>query len=174
MTSVNGDTGDSELDEDFVDDSFLSFLRSDAGDEPTNNNVSDASEKWSDKVMKLMGKGELNKALEFLNLCLPHNPTTGSKDKSLPEGLQSGCMLPESEEIKLLEKRCLLLMKLKCYDKVWDDARRLLEKKPNHSLAFKCLLASLCKRDQVCQLLESLTTLAWDFLVSDFLPGLLL
>ena len=141
-------SGDAGLEEEFLDAGLWGFLKSDIVEEPINNNVLESS-KWAEEAMKLMARGELKKSLDLLNLCLPENQMTLNNGRPVPENLHTDYTISEAEEINLLEKRCLVLMKLKLYDKVWDDARRLLEKKPSHSLAFKCLLAALCKKNQV-------------------------
>jgi len=146
--AMSGD-GDNGLDlEDLVDEGLLRFLKSDGvdGDEVINNNLSETS-KFAEEAMRMMAKGELHKALNLLNLCLPENQMsyTGRQATEVIHNYK----LSESEETNLLEKRCLVLMKLKFYDKVFDDARRLLEKKQGHPLAFKCLIVAHCKKNQV-------------------------
>ena len=56
------------------------------------------------------------------------------------------------EAVESLEKRCLVYMKLKQYEKVVQDGKKLLELQYNNPLAFKCLLAALCKINQVSHL----------------------
>lgn len=112
------------------------------------------------KAMRFMEKGEYHDALHLLNLCLD------SQGNSMEESLRGGILGSATDawngstqntsvngvipdEIQLLERRCLVMMRLRFYDKVPIDADRILKKDPQNSVAFKCLIAALCKLNKV-------------------------
>jgi len=121
-----------------------------------NNNPTEIST-WARQAVELMGAGELEKALHFMNLCLDEKFRSKILSEKMEnyngrEGAESGnekYKLSDSDELILLEKRCLVQMRLKMYDKVWEGAARIIAKRSNHTIAFKCIISSLCKADKV-------------------------
>lgn len=123
-----------------------------------NNNPTEISN-WAREAVALMGQEDvksLEKALYYMNLCLDEkfrNQYLAEKNKdsgsSCPEQLaKENYTLSDSDELILLEKRCLVQMRLKMYDKVWEGAARIIAKRSNHTIAFKCILASICKTEK--------------------------
>lgn len=116
----------------------------------------DDSDHLAQNAYRLIGQGEISSALHFLNKCLDEKKV---REKTIDDDhgergspLKQGCFctnLSPEKEVSLLEKRCLIHMKLHHFEEVVDDARRILDKRTNHALAYKCLLVSLCKTNRV-------------------------
>jgi hypothetical protein len=104
-------------------------------------------------AIRLLSEGDLHGALHFLNLCLDNknvheNPTREENGDSGEDSTDVNGISP-AVSVSLLEKRCLIHMKLHHYDEVLNDARRILDKRTDYSLAYKCLLVALCKTGRV-------------------------
>jgi hypothetical protein len=144
---------------------------------------------WGTKAMEFLEKGDLHRALHYLNLCLDKEfrnrvllgstssdegggatSSTTEEERGKEEGGGRGAgdagVVPDEDHdddtlaqedigitptdaVGLFEKRCLLHMKLQRFDEVLHDARRILDMRTDHSLAYKCLLVALCKLNKV-------------------------
>jgi len=126
---------------------------------------------WGKKAIEFLSKGDLNRALHYLDLCLDKeyretalmkksgdtvdkkaNCSEVSSDSiTVPEDVlsQEDIGLSPAQACGLFEKRCLIHMKLQRYDEVLEDTRRILDMRTDHSLAYKCLLVALCKLNRV-------------------------
>jgi len=89
----------------------------------------------------------LAKELEEINKKLTNVSLTKGR-KSGGGGSGDASSQPENE-IKLLEKKILVLLKMKNWKDVRDEGYKILGKKGPNAIIYKCILVSLCRLGKV-------------------------
>ena len=159
-----------------MEDKIASLLGERVRDRDTESCVNSRSWKWAAEAHKHTERGDFESGLYYINLCLQsveeqdgnhhhrHSvnggdfSTTATMLPSEEEGQQhqQTQQLPTSEILSLIEKRCLVYMKMRHYEKAISDAQSLIQQQCNHTLAYKCLLGALCKLNQVTSFTENI------------------
>lgn len=113
------------------------------------------------QAFQLLEEGQFQAALHFLNICLGDTDEADPPDLETQvddlikrkqfntAGLQTQTDPSLTDEISLVEKRCLVNMRLKRYSKVIHDAKKMLDFSGENAVAYKCLLVALCKMKKV-------------------------
>lgn len=114
---------------------------------------------YAAQAMQLLEEGNFQAALQVLNLCLGDADESETSDleaqvedlitKNQGDKLESSTS-GSTDDCSLIEKRCLVNMRLKRFNKVIHDAKKMLDYSGENSVAYKCLLAALCKMRKVC------------------------
>ncbi|CAL8138318.1 unnamed protein product [Orchesella dallaii] len=120
--------------------------------------------KYAAQAMQQLGEGNLYTALQLLNLCLGDTEETEPSDLELQlddlikdnkgatsESTENNQDDYDADESSLIEKRCLVNMRLKRFSKVVHDAKKMLDISGENPVAYKCLLAALCKMKKLEQ-----------------------
>lgn len=128
------------------------------GSEPPQEVVS--TSRYALQAIQLLEEGQLQAALQLLNLCLGDTDEADSADlekqvsELLGDAKKSGIVAEARkasvyDESSLVEKRCLVNLKLKRYGKVIQDAKKMIGFSSENPVAYKCLLIALCKMKKV-------------------------
>ncbi len=124
--------------------------------------------------MQLLEEGKFQAALQLLNMCLGDTEEETSelelesqvedliksKKWSKLEGLSADEERSITDKSSLIEKRCLVNMRLKRYSKVVHDAKKMLDFSGENPVAYKCLLVALCKMKKVSSVFSLLYSIA--------------
>jgi hypothetical protein len=111
-----------------------------AGTSPTSTN---GGVNGSGNSKDQMSKGSLEKELEEVNKKLGNLSLSKGKKSSAAGG--GGDSQHVESEIKLLERKLLLMLKLKNWKDVRDEGYKILGRKGPNPIIYKCVLVSLCR-----------------------------
>lgn len=122
------------------------------------------STKYAVQAIQLLEEGKFQAALQLLNMCLGDTEEVETSELELEsqveeliknkkwakfEGLSAEEERSITDKSSLIEKRCLVNMRLKRYSKVVHDAKKMLDFSGENPVAYKCLMVALCKMKKV-------------------------